>query len=265
MLPSFEAFGRVFYSYPLLAGIGIIVAYAMVCRYGPLRGVFHADFLIASLVAAIPTLVGAHLVFGLTNADVIVGIVTGGEPLSTQVREIAVCFDGIVFYGGVLAAMLAFFLWVRHEHPGQMGDYLDLLAVAIPLFHTFARIGCFLGGCCFGIPFTPGITYVDDPIAQANGVSRFPVQLLEATGEFVLFLAMRHAYLMGQRRGHLAETWLGSYAVLRFFDEFLRGDLYRGFLGPFSTSQWISLAILAVLAVRYARSRRAGRGMALAA
>ena len=30
-------------------------------------------------------------------------------------------------------------------------DYFDMLAVGIPLFHAFARIGCFLGGCCFGI------------------------------------------------------------------------------------------------------------------
>lgn len=28
---------------------------------------------------------------------------------------------------------------------------MDVLAVCISLFHSIARIGCFFGGCCFGI------------------------------------------------------------------------------------------------------------------
>ena len=38
--------------------------------------------------------------------------------------------------------------------------------------------------------------------------------------------------------------------MIRFLDEFLRGDRIRGIWGPFSTSQWISLTILLVLAIR---------------
>lgn len=250
MLPSFEVLGRVVYSYPLMAGLGIIAAFLAICRYGPLRGVTPGDFLVASLVAAIPALAGAHLVFGLSNAGTLASIVAGGDSLAAKLQGTASCFNGLVFYGGVLAALIAFALWVRRKHPLQATDYLDLLAVTIPLFHAIARVGCFLGGCCYGIPFTPGVTYIYNPIAYANGIPRFPVQLLETAGELVIFLFLQHSYARGEHRGKLVEVWLGGYATLRFFDEFLRGDFYRGFLGPFSTSQWISMVILGVLLAR---------------
>jgi len=47
----------------------------------------------------------------------------------------------------------------------------------------------------------------------------------------------------------IAIPYLLLYAVVRFCDEFLRGDTYRGIWGPFSTSQWISLAIIVVTVI----------------
>ena len=43
----------------------------------------------------------------------------------------------------------------------------------------------------------------------------------------------------------LLALYLALYAVFRFLLEFLRGDAVRGSLGPLSTSQVISLAVLA--------------------
>src|SRR5262249_55503781 len=39
------------------------------------------------------------------------------------------------------------------------GPHLDLLALALPLFLTFVRAGCFLGGCCYGRPCRWGCLY----------------------------------------------------------------------------------------------------------
>ena len=36
------------------------------------------------------------------------------------------------------------------------------------------------------------------------------------------------------------------YGILRFVDEFFRGDSIRGIWGPFSTSQYISLFIIPI-------------------
>ena len=91
---------------------------------------------------------------------------------------------------------------------------------------------------------------------------RFPVQLLESALVFLLFLTLYFVFYRvtskssekqksrtNRFRGHLLELYLGSYSVIRFLDEFLRGDTIRGHLGPFSTSQWISLVTLIGLVI----------------
>jgi phosphatidylglycerol:prolipoprotein diacylglycerol transferase len=52
----------------------------------------------------------------------------------------------------------------------------------------------------------------------------------------------------GIMKGKLAFVYLGVYAIVRFSDEFLCGDEVRGFVGPLSTSQFISLFIAAFAA-----------------
>lgn len=100
-------------------------------------------------------------------------------------------------------------------------------------------------GCCYGCPTDSslGVTFHVSPIAP-NGVALVPVQLLEAAAEFLLF-----AVLLG---GYLA-----TYGVLRFTLEFFRYDNYRGFLGPLSLSQWISIVTVVLGTVLLLRAHRA--------
>lgn len=54
-------------------------------------------------------------------------------------------------------------------------------------------------------------------------------------------------------QGRLIFAFAGLYSVGRFLLEFLRGDINRGFWGPFSTSQWLSLLVLLVFGAFYWR------------
>ena len=121
--------------------------------------------------------------------------------------------------------------------------YIDIVSLNIPLFHFFGRIGCFLGGCCFGIPCKIGCTYTMGPIEQANGIARFPAQLLEALFNLCLFFLLNYLYKKRKMENALLYVYLIIYAAGRFFIEFLRGDEYRGFLFGLSTSQIISILI----------------------
>ena len=71
----------------------------------------------------------------------------------------------------------------EHEHT-------DVAALASPLFHIFGRLGCFLSGCCFGVESSVGFVYHHCLIEEANGVSRFPVQLVEAFANLFIFLLL---------------------------------------------------------------------------
>ncbi|MCF0260881.1 MAG: prolipoprotein diacylglyceryl transferase, partial [Erysipelotrichaceae bacterium] len=57
---------------------------------------------------------------------------------------------------------------------------------------------------------------------------------------FLIWLSKKSEY-----QGEICAWYLILYSIGRFFAEYLRGDLIRGHAGIFSTSQWISLLILA--------------------
>ena len=62
--------------------------------------------------------------------------------------------------------------------------------------------------------------------------------------ELILFIVLLILYVKKEDAVSITSIYLISYSVIRFLDEYLRGDVVRGIWGPFSTSQWISLAIL---------------------
>ena len=56
-------------------------------------------------------------------------------------------FGGGVFYGGLIGAIAAGMISIKVQKL-PFDTATDCLAPSIALFHGFARIGCFLGGCC---------------------------------------------------------------------------------------------------------------------
>ena len=103
------------------------------------------------------------------------------------------------------------------------------------------------------------VVYTETAGVTPLGVPLFPVQLLESALLVLLFVALFVLYLKTNRPRLTCAVYLVSYAVMRFFLEFLRYDAERGgFLG-LSTSQWISMGIVAsVFAFAYV-TRRTGK------
>lgn len=120
---------------------------------------------------------------------------------------------------------------------------------AIPLFHCFGRIGCFLAGCCYGKVLSSPVVF-----AGILEFRRIPVQLFEALFEIVLFAVL---LLVGRKKmgSHLLGVYLTTYAVFRFINEFFRGDEVRGSYFGCSTAQWISMGILLYYVLKAVRFR----------
>ena len=78
-----------------------------------------------------------------------------------------------------------------------------------------------------------------------NGVRLFPVQLLEAFGEFMIGLYL--LYSCKRRNGTSAiAMYMVLYSIMRFFLEYLRGDSVRGSFYLFSTSQVIGTVVFVI-------------------
>lgn len=217
-----------------------------------------------ALAAMAGLFIGAHLLYGAVNFRIFIRAARDHFSLIHSVTDfmylLAAIFGGMVFYGGLFGALVGA-AWYMKSLNLPHNPYMDVIAFCIPLFHGFARIGCFLGGCCYGVEWQYGVVFRNSLEASANGVPRFPVQLLEAGLEFLLFAVILLLFIKNKLSGRLIYLYLLSYSVIRFFDEFLRGDKIRGFVGPLSTSQFISVilfvAVISVAAVRKSRKGNA--------
>jgi len=112
-------------------------------------------------------------------------------------------------------------------------------ALAVPLGHSVGRVGCLLGGCCFGSPaqLPWAITYPAGSLPHTLQISRalipesalhslavHPTPIYEIAFDLALF-----ALLWSWRRRPDAErmlwpTYLAAYASARLVMEFVRGD-----------------------------------------
>lgn len=261
MFPQIEIFGRVIGTYAILAVMGILAAGTLAFFLSRRRGLVPEDAIILGLFSLIGTFLGGHLLYGITHIKQIIELFRRMETISATAffRYLGTYFGGMVYYGGLFGGLLSAYLWGRHKKM-RLSDYADAFAVALPLFHVFGRIGCFLAGCCYGVECDFGFSYTHSLLEAANGVSRFPVQLLEAFCNLLLFAALYLCFQKKKAQGKLMAVYLCAYAVMRFFIEFLRGDEVRGHLWILSTSQWISLVLLVVVpAVVWIQQKRRKR------
>ncbi len=277
MCPSISLFGKELSVYALMTVVGFILAGTLAWLMTRVTVIQHrkntergltskrpvsADTLLtATLPALIGLLLGAMLLYAITNIPNMIQLfkvwdkVVEKEGLSGAITRLGNMFGGIVFYGGLLGGVAGAWWYSRRAH-FNLGEYLDVCAPAIPLFHVFGRIGCFASGCCYGIECKWGFYHENALIEAANGAVRFPVQLLESGLNLMLsivIVTMFCLFWQKWRSGSFIRIYFAAYAIIRFSDEFLRGDTYRGIWFGLSTSQWISLGILVFLILTHNR------------
>ncbi|MES2558330.1 MAG: prolipoprotein diacylglyceryl transferase [Bacteroidota bacterium] len=161
--------------------------------------------------------------------------------------------SGFVFYGSFIFCITALFLFFRFRKV-KPAPAFDVLAVCTAIVHGFGKIGCFMAGCCHGKICAPAIGVVyHNPLSQAHPLDTplYPVPLIDA---FIIFSAAVFLIWYSKRKkfaGELMLWYVFIYATGRFFTEFLRGDDDRGFIGPLSQSQWVSIGLLIAAGLLY--------------
>ena len=248
MFPSFEFLGRTITLYGVCMVAGIMAAGSIACRRALRRGGDDAMVIVLGVVAVALGLLGAYVTYFIVSYP-------GGVP--ALMREIAagdyhgLSEGGLVFYGGLIPAAAGVLLTMKLTRL-DVGLYCDAVVPCVPLGHAFGRIGCTFAGCCYGLDYAGPLAL---HTVYAPEHTHFPVQPLEALLNVGLFFLL--VWFTKKRRG-LTALWayLAGYGVIRFGLEFLRGDLIRGIYGVLSTSQWISLALVALSALALALTAR---------
>lgn len=148
---------------------------------------------------------------------------------------------GITFSGGMIGAIITYFvgyfIFFRDEKH-NLFFYIDFIIPGVVLTHAFGRVGCFLGGCCYG-GHTDSWLGINYPTSYGWDTV-FPTQLFEAGFLFILFIVL----LFFVKRNQLC-IYLLTYGPFRFLLEYLRGDSRGGTIfGIFTPSQFMSVIMI---------------------
>lgn len=227
------------YSYGLMIAIGVICAFYISDKRAAKFGLDSDVVFRLGMMALISGMLGAKLLYILIN---IRSILQMGS-LLTAIRE------GFVVYGGIIAGVVCCYIYCKVKKY-SLAEYFDLIIPTIALAQGFGRIGCLLAGCCYGKETDSiiGITFHNSPYAP-NNVKLMPTQIMSSIGDFLNFailIIISNACKKYNKKGLITAIYLILYSIGRYIIELFRGDIERGSVGVFSTSQFISVFILII-------------------
>jgi len=152
---------------------------------------------------------------------------------------------GLVFYGSLIGAAVMLYIFCK-TFKFPILPLLDVYAPCLPLAQAIGRLGCFMVGCCYGVPTDGpfGIVFHASPVAP-NGIALFPVQLAESALTLLMSGVLFWISRKPTKPGLLIGLYMLMYGMARFALEYLRFDEARGFILGISTSQFISIFIIA--------------------
>jgi len=233
------------HGYGLMIGIGVLCCILMGMKRAKKYGLSEDAVTDIAILGLIAGFLGAKLLYLIVEWKRFVK-----DPLDVLGSE------GFVVYGGIIAGVLAAILYCKRKKLIFL-EYFDLCAASISLAQGFGRLGCFLAGCCYGretdLPI--GVVFPENSLAPA-GVKVLPTQLFSSAGNFLIMFILLWHYKHRKKVGDTGFLYMLLYGVGRFCIEFLRNDS-RGTVGIFSTSQFISLFIIAAALLLFSwKSRR---------
>lgn len=235
------------HGYGLMIGIGFLSAYLLSDYRAKKKGLDPDHVFGLAVWAIVIGLISAKLLYYITTIDEIMK-----DP--KLLLDIA---NGFVVYGGIIGGIMGGYVYCR-KYKLDFLKYVDLIMPAVALAQGFGRIGCFLAGCCYGMETDGPLAIVFQNSAYApNGIPLLPTQLISSAFNFAHFFVL--TWLSGKLKkdGQVGAMYLIIYSMGRFVIEFFRGDLIRGNVGVFTTSQFISLfaAAAGVLLFMISRNR----------
>jgi phosphatidylglycerol:prolipoprotein diacylglycerol transferase len=163
---------------------------------------------------------------------------------------------GMMFFGGFIGGVIAGIIYLRKQNV-SLPLFSDIVAPAIALGEFFTRIGCFLNGCCFGLPvnlpwavrFPSGCAAGSSPVGNE---ALHPTQLYSSLFGLLLFLFLWRRMKRPHNTGQIFALYLFVSGIFRFGIDFIR--FYEDAANLW-INQLIALGIAGAGLVLYLRAR----------
>jgi phosphatidylglycerol:prolipoprotein diacylglycerol transferase len=219
-------------SYGLMLALAFLLGLALALRDGTRRDLDPDKLIDVGLVVLVAGVVGARLLYVI------------GHPGEFQGRWHEVFYvwhGGLTLWGGFLLAVPAGLWFVRRARL-PMWETADVFAAPVAIGAALGRFGCYLNGCCYGVPtgLPWGIRFPAGslPFAQFGGAALHPSQLYNVLAGLATFVVVT---LVGPRLRAPGQRWwlmLGLYGLLR-----AAVDLSRYYEPSAVWAQWGPLAV----------------------
>ena len=198
-------------SYGLLLAVAFLVGTWLSLREARRLALDEDRLVTVILVVLVSSVVGARALYVLEHVQ---------EFRREWGSALAVWQGGLTLYGGVVAGTVAGLLAAR-QLSLPMWTVADVLTPAFALGTVLGRIGCFLNGCCYGVPTNLpwGVVFPADSFAglEFGNAPIHPAQLYFALSGLVLFGI---TWLLRKRLrvpGTLFWVFLALFALARIF------------------------------------------------
>lgn len=216
------------FSYGTMLALGFLAGTVAALMLSSGEGIADEAVLDMVLWSMIASIVGARLAYVIFFFD---------ELKNPLIDVFMIQRGGLVFYGGVVGAILALILRSR-AHKLSLWKVLDIAAPVTAVGYAIGRIGCFLNGCCYGVetnlpwavsfPSLPGL--------------RHPTQLYDSLVFLAVFLLILFLWRKRRFDGQVFLLTILFYSVDRFFMEFIRTG--SAIVLTLTTAQWFSILVI---------------------
>jgi len=211
MYPKIHLFDFTIDSYQLSHAVGIIVVIILLHlefkrnKYSPL------DYFILIFVTLMTGIIGSKIYYLLLYWDKFI----------RHPSEFIFSPAGSGWYGGLILGILSILIVSRLKHIPPL-HVLDIITTILPLGQAFGRLGCFLAGCCRGIPTSVpwAMSFPNGALPTSDRVH--PTQLYEMIIYLCVFLLLWKLRKKNLKDGSLFSLYLILAGLGRFIIEFIR-------------------------------------------
>lgn len=236
MINSINILAKTHFSlYGLLMAVGFVVAFLIATVLFRKSGEFKKDIALDLLLIIFPlSIIGARIYYCIFS-----------ETSFTFLEFLQIWNGGLAIYGGIIGGFLGVLIYSLVKKINLL-KLTDVIAVGLIIAQAIGRIGCYFGGCCYGIEVTnPNLMWF--PFSTLiDSVWHYSTFFYESIWNFLGFILLFIVYNKTKQNGLCTGIYLAFYGLGRFMIEALRGDSL--YIGGLKVSQLLS-AILFIVGI----------------
>lgn len=161
---------------------------------------------------------------------------------------------GLSSYGAVIGMIILLIVYSM-QYKKKLKDLLYFIIPSIPLMYSIGKIGCFLAGCCYGIKYNGlfSVTYHYSH-NNINGISLFPVQIVETIVFFIIFLIICYLQRKNYNKLKVISISFILCGIFKFLLDYLRASHINAFI---SLNQYVSIIFVIIGLILFFKKEKA--------